>query len=176
MTNSSLSALTIGSSADLVPYQGLQSDTGAEIDAAFEAMGRDPPDASLSASQHFGSASWLYPQNRILIERAGMSALCQKRILEQTSRKLHSLGQPDIVRWEQVIHDHKPDDRQWRREQSAHRAPHPGPIIGPSTNPIKRSMPVHNRLENTWTKFKNQKLPATIAAIITPTADNANHR
>src|SRR6516225_11365863 len=65
--------------------------------------------------------SALPPRKRTSLKAMGMSALCQKR------RKLHSLGQPDIVGWEQVIHDHKPDDRQWRSEQSAHRAPHPGP-------------------------------------------------
>ena len=42
----------------------------------------------------------LYPQKRTWNSTVGMSALCQKRTLDQTRRKLHSLGQPDIVRWE----------------------------------------------------------------------------
>ena len=29
--------------------------------------------------------------------------------------------------------------------------------IGPSTKPINKSIPVHNRPQNTWMKFKNQR-------------------
>src|SRR5438045_8629119 len=48
--------------------------------------------------------------------------------------------------------------------------------IGPSTNPMKRSTPVHNKLENTWMKFNSQRLPATMAAIITAMAVSAHQR
>ena len=48
--------------------------------------------------------------------------------------------------------------------------------IGPSTNPMKRSTPVHNRLENTWMKFSSQRLAAMMAAIITAMAVNAHQR
>ncbi len=41
---------------------------------------------------------------------------------------------------------------------------------------MKRSMPVHNRLEKTWMKFRNQRFPTTIAPIITAMAATAHHK
>ena len=45
--------------------------------------------------------------------------------------------------------------------------------IGPSTKPMKRSMPVHSRLVETWTKFSSQKLPSSMTATIAASATSA---
>jgi hypothetical protein len=46
-------------------------------------------------------------------------------------------------------------DRSWRRR------------MGPRIKPMKRSMPVHKRLVNTCTKFRNQRFRLAMAATST---------
>ena len=48
--------------------------------------------------------------------------------------------------------------------------------IGPSTKPMNRSTPVHNRLDSTWMKFSSQRLPIAMAAVIAASAPSAHHR